>query len=48
LGEYEQAVGPADRFLVSPGHQDSAVEVVVEEHDGYVVVSKPGLRRRSA
>jgi hypothetical protein len=48
LGEYEQAVSPVDRFLVSPGHQDSAVEVVVEEHDGYVVVSKPGLRRRSA
>ena len=48
LGEYEQAVGPADRFLVAPGHEDPAVELVVEEHDAYLVVSKPGLRRRSA
>jgi hypothetical protein len=47
LGEYELAVSPVDRFLVSPGHQDPAVEVVVEEHDGYLVVSKPSLRRRS-
>ena len=27
--------------------EDPAVEVVVEEHDGYPVVSKPSLRRRS-
>jgi hypothetical protein len=48
LGEYERAVSPVDRFLVAPGHQDLAVEIVVEEHDGYLVVSKPSLRRRPA
>jgi hypothetical protein len=45
LGEYERAAGPPDRFLVAPGHQDPAVEEVVEVHPGYLVVSKPGLRR---
>jgi hypothetical protein len=46
LGEYEQAVKPVDRFIVAPGHEDLAVEVVVEEHGSYIVVSKPDLRRR--
>ncbi len=46
LGEYERAVEPVDRFLVAPGHQDLAVETVVEEHGGWVIVSKPSLRRR--
>lgn len=46
LGEYRRAVEPADRFLVAPGHQDPTVETVVEEHDGYLIVSKPSLRRR--
>ena len=45
LGEYERAVAPADRFLVAPGHEDLAVEDVVEVHEDYVVVSKRGLRR---
>lgn len=47
LGEYERAVGPVDRFLVAPGHDDPAVEVVVEEHDNYTIVSKPSLKRRA-
>ena len=46
LGDYERAVEPVDRFLVAPGHQDLAVETVVEEHGGWVIVSKPSLRRR--
>jgi hypothetical protein len=46
LAEYERAVEPVDRFIVAPGHEDPAVEVVVEEHDAYLVVSKPDLKRR--
>jgi hypothetical protein len=46
LGEYERAVAPVDRFIVAPGHEDPAVEVVVEAHPGYTVVSKPSMRRR--
>jgi hypothetical protein len=46
LGAYERAVEPVDHFLVAPGHQDPAVETVVEEHGGYVIDSKPSLRRR--
>ena len=47
LAEYEHAVAPIDRFIVVPGHEDLAVESVVEQRDTYLVVSKPGLRRRS-
>jgi hypothetical protein len=46
LGEYEQAVKPVDRFVVAPGHEDPAVEVVVHEHGSYILVSKPDLKRR--
>ena len=46
FGEYEQAVKPVDRFVVAPGHEDPAVEVVVEEHGSYILVSKPDLKRR--
>jgi hypothetical protein len=46
LGDYEQAVKPVDRFIVVPGHEDLAVEVVVEENPAYLVVSKPDLKRR--
>ena len=46
LGEYERAVEPADRFVVVPGHEDLAVEVVVEIRDNFLIVSKPDLRRR--
>ncbi len=47
LAEYEHAVERVDRFIVIPGHEDPAVEVVVEEHEAYLVVSKPDLKRRS-
>lgn len=46
LGEYERAVKPIDRFVVAPSHEDPAVEVVIERRDGYLVVSKPDLKRR--
>jgi hypothetical protein len=46
LAEYEHAVEPIDRFIVVPGHEDLAVESVVEVNNTYLVVSKPGLRRR--
>ncbi|MGN6380446.1 MAG: hypothetical protein ACTHNU_15955 [Gaiellales bacterium] len=44
--EYERAASPDDQFLVAPGHDDPAVERVVEIHPAYVVVSKPSLKRR--
>jgi hypothetical protein len=40
-------VAAVDRFIVLPGHEDPEVEVVVERQDGYLVVSKPDLARRS-
>jgi hypothetical protein len=46
LAEYERAVGPPDQFIVLPGHEDPTVERVVDEHETFVVVSKPDLRRR--
>ena len=46
LDEYEQAVKPPDQFVVRPGHEDPTVERVIERHDGYVIVSKPDLKRR--
>jgi hypothetical protein len=46
LGEYERVVKPVDRFVVALGHEDPAVEVVVERRDTYLVVSKPDLKRR--
>ena len=46
LDEYEQAVRPPDQFVVRPGHEDPSVERIVEQHDGYVIVSKPDLKRR--
>jgi hypothetical protein len=47
LGAYERAVAAVERFIVLPGHEDPEVEVVVERQDGYLVVSKPDLARRS-
>jgi hypothetical protein len=45
LDEYEQAVKPPDQFVVRPGHDDPSVERIVERRDGYVIVSKPDLKR---
>jgi hypothetical protein len=46
LDEYEEAVKPPDQFVVRPGHEDPAVERIVESRDGYIIVSKPDLQRR--
>jgi hypothetical protein len=46
LDEYEQAVKPPDQFVVSPGHEDPSVEGIIARRDGYVIVSKPELKRR--
>jgi hypothetical protein len=43
--DYERFTAPADRFIVKTGHEDPAVEVVVDEYADFLVVSKPGLKR---
>ena len=40
LEEYETVREQDDRFVVSPGHSDPAIERVVEETDRYAVVDK--------
>jgi hypothetical protein len=42
LKEYEHIRGEGTRFFVVPGHQDIAVELVVETGKGFVVVEKDG------
>jgi hypothetical protein len=42
MAEYERAHSQADRFVVLPGHEDPAIEHVVERRDGYLVVDKFG------
>lgn len=46
LLEYERVVAPVDQFVVRPGHEDPEVEKVVEQHEKFLVVSKPDLKRR--
>lgn len=36
---------PREHFIVAPGHEQTDVEVVVERHRSYVVVSKADLVR---
>jgi hypothetical protein len=43
--DYERVVEERFRFVVLPGHEDEAVESVVERHDGYYVVEKVGEAR---
>jgi hypothetical protein len=43
--DYERLTEPGDRFIVKNGHEDPAVEVVVEEYRDFLVVSKPSLKR---
>ena len=42
LEEYEAVRSHADRFLLLEGHEDPAVESIVERTDRYVVVEKVG------
>ena len=46
LADYERAVKPPDQFVVAPGHEDPSVEHVIEQNHGYLIVSKPDLKRR--
>ena len=40
--EYERVRARGARFAMIAGHEDLAVERIVEEHDDYVVVEKTG------
>ena len=40
--EYEHIRAKGSRFVVSPGHEDLSVEVVVERHPAYFVIEKQG------
>jgi hypothetical protein len=40
--DYERVRAEGDRFVVKPGHQDPAVDRVVEEHPDFLVVMKVG------
>jgi hypothetical protein len=42
IGEYEHARQRGDWFVVKPGHEDPAIEVVVERHPDYLLVEKTG------
>jgi len=43
--DYERVVAHPFRFVLIPGHEDSAIERVVEHHDAYVVAEKIGEAR---
>ena len=40
LSEYERVRAEPRHFLMIPGHEVPELEVVVERHDGYLVVEK--------
>ena len=42
IAEYDEVHQQRDRFVVAKGHEDSSIERVVRESDGYVVVDKFG------
>jgi hypothetical protein len=51
MAEYEHVRADARRFVMVHGHEVPAVETVVEEHPGYVIVEKrdeAGLRAEAA
>ena len=43
LGEYEQVRSEGTRFLMTASHVDIEIEMVVEQHEAYVVVEKGGV-----
>jgi hypothetical protein len=43
--DYERVVRERYRFVVIAGHEDTAIEEVVERQDAYVVVEKVGEAR---
>jgi hypothetical protein len=48
VGEYEQVRRSGRRFVVVPEHVDPAIERVVSEREGYVVVEKTGAAADAA
>src|SRR5215211_8041286 len=48
LEEYERVRSVSTHFIVVPDHVDSAVEVVIGQGDGYVVVEKRPAEARIA
>ena len=42
---YERVSAFEHRFIVLPGHDEPEVELVVEKHDGWLVVEKVGEAR---
>ena|ERR1041385_1880799 len=43
---YERVAAHEYRFIVLPGHEETRIELVVETHDGWLVVEKVGKARR--
>jgi hypothetical protein len=43
--DYERVVRERYRFVLIPGHEESAIEQVVEHHSDFVVVEKIGEAR---
>ena len=46
--QYEAVRSNSRRFIVVPGHEEEAVETVVETHPDYIVVEKRGQAGRLA
>ena len=42
IADYDDVHTQSDRFVVLRGHESAAIEKVVEEHAGYLVVDKFG------
>ena len=43
--DYERVAAERYRFVIAPGHEDPAIEQVVEQHESYLVVEKIGEAR---
>jgi hypothetical protein len=43
LDTYERVRADARRFLLSPGHELTEIEIVTERRAGYVIVEKQGI-----
>ena len=48
IGEYDEAHGQRDRFVVAVEHQDPQIERVVTRREHYLVVDKFGEAERTA
>ena len=47
LVEYEHVRADGARFLIAPGHADSAIELVVERRAGFMIVEKVSVIARA-